>query len=225
MSASPRFTSAMLPPPGTSLVRPTPEDPSPRSNPQIFNDAMAIRTTVFVDEQHCDPDHEMDLDDSRSWHLVFYDAESKQPAGVLRIVPPPHEPHDFIENKSFKEPRRPYIKLGRIALLKEFRGKGLGKLIIQTALDWAAGHAQDITRSLDEARTAADGMAKTHTSGTEGEWDGVVLVHAQKVMEPMYARCGFVTDPSMGTWIEERMVHVGMWQTLKLKDGENRDRS
>ncbi|KZZ92654.1 Acyl-CoA N-acyltransferase [Ascosphaera apis ARSEF 7405] len=216
MSTSPQLTFAVLPPPGEGLVRPTPDNPNPPSNPKIFNDAMFVRTTVFIDEQHCSPENELDFDDSRSWHWVFYDTQSQQPAGVLRIVPPPHEPHDFIENKTFKEPTRPYIKLGRIALLKEYRGKGLGKFVIQSALDWAAAHPDEITRLLNEVK-ATDEKAKALTSGTQGEWDGVVLVHAQKVMEPMYAKCGFVTDDSMGTWIEERMVHVGMWQTLKVK--------
>ncbi|KAI5289599.1 hypothetical protein KEM54_003604 [Ascosphaera aggregata] len=253
MSKPPRLSFAMLPPPGVSLTRPTPEDPNPSSNPQIFNDAMSIRTTVFIDEQHCDPYSELDDDDSRSWHWVFYDeneengtttgngdgpdvdvdvdtpsfqvakTSNKIPVGVLRLVPPPHEPH-AIENARigiFKEPTTPYIKLGRVALLGEYRGKGLGKFIISTALEWAREHPREITESLRRSAQTAQ-KKRTSGAGVDGEgWNGLSLVHAQKVMEPMYTRCGFVRDDSMGTWTEEKMVHIGMWQTVVVKGEES----
>lgn len=105
---------------GSDLNLPTRASPRPKSNPSIFNDAMTVRLRVFVDEQKCSPESELDEDDARSWHWVMYakntadtevnpesvsssecdlepgcESQSSQllPIGVVRLVPPPHAPH------------------------------------------------------------------------------------------------------------------------------------
>ncbi|KAI5302697.1 hypothetical protein KEM55_000938 [Ascosphaera atra] len=167
--APPPVTTAILPPPGPGLIRPTEADPNPASNPQIFNDAMVVRTVVFVGEQHCSIEHEMDDDDAKSWHFVFYSNDAtndKQqvPIGVLRLVPPPHEPHHDVTSAAFTEPARPYVKLGRLALTKEFRGLGLGKVMINAALEWLGSHAKEITASLQRSK-GDETLSGRYTSG------------------------------------------------------------
>ncbi|KKK23417.1 hypothetical protein ARAM_006448 [Aspergillus rambellii] len=101
------FTTSLLPPGPNNVVAftlPTRTIPHPPTNPSVLNDALAVRLQVFVDEQKCAPDLEIDEDDSRSWHWVIYDENHrppgsdsnpmKVPVAVLRLVPPPHASHD-----------------------------------------------------------------------------------------------------------------------------------
>ncbi|KAI5294622.1 hypothetical protein KEM52_003596 [Ascosphaera acerosa] len=244
-SAAPSITlrAEVLPPPGSSIVRITPDNLQPPENPALFNDAIHIRKVVFIDEQHCPYHMEADDDDERSWHMVFYDTATGTAAGVLRLVPPPHQPHEHIKNQDngtdvsdasaprMIEPEEPYVKIGRVALLKEYRGKGLGRVLLDSACDWLAAHPKDITAMLNQALSDPQ-LSQTHTSGTGARtsagadtngsgrrpvaWTGSVLLHAQKRMEGMYAKCGFVTDPGLRTWLECDMVHVGMWKRLTV---------
>ncbi|KAL4806724.1 acyl-CoA N-acyltransferase [Aspergillus unguis] len=117
MAPQKAFRTALLPPPGAGkqFILPTRTIPSPTANPQIFNDAMAVRLEVFVDEQKCTAEFEIDEDDARSWHWVLYDTKASNPGtststatvtdpgnpstieipvGVARLVPPPHASHE-----------------------------------------------------------------------------------------------------------------------------------
>ncbi|PGH30080.1 hypothetical protein GX50_07142 [[Emmonsia] crescens] len=195
MGSTAQFTTSLLPPPRQILTRPTPSNPAPANNPPIFNHAMHVRTVVFVDEQHCKPENEMDDNDVRSWHWVLYatttESDKPVPVGTLRLIPPPHVPNEHKLGK-------PYIALSRVALLRQYRGAGLARVLVDTALNWAAEHHKELREYEDKP------------------WTGDVLVHAQAAVENMYARLGFVTDASMGTWMEEGMDHVGMWRTVEV---------
>lgn len=183
----------MLPPPG-SIVAPNgfPANPRPAGAPKIFLDAMEVRIKVFCDEQNCDLEPELDEDDPRSWHWVAYhttDSGQEEPVSVIRIVPPPHGPHP----NGFNDPREEqYVKLGRVATMANHRRKGLSRLLTEEAFRWLAAHKSDI--------------------GTE--YNGLVLCHAQVVVEQMYARLGFVTDQKLGRWDEEGIEHLGMWKRV-----------
>lgn len=74
-------------------------------------DTVAIRKTVFVNECKWTPDTELDYDDFKSPHLILY--LDKKAVGTARLI--------------YKEGKCYY---SRIAVLKEFRGKGLGKILI-----------------------------------------------------------------------------------------------
>lgn len=82
----------LLPPPGPP-VRDLPSsldfDRSAHpSIPPIFFDAIRIRFVVFVEEQHCSAEEEIDQDDPISWHWVVYpNAPQKVAAGTIRLVP------------------------------------------------------------------------------------------------------------------------------------------
>ncbi|EEP79413.1 predicted protein [Uncinocarpus reesii 1704] len=205
-----QISTLLVPPPGPALRRPTPSNPAPSCNPHVFNDAMDVRTMIFVNEQGCSPESEFDEDDPRSWHWVFYDgrADKQIPIGVIRLVPPPHPSHETLLRDSgashqlerHAEPEEPYVKLTRVGLLPAYRGMGLSRKLVDTALDWAAEHKHEVVSA---------GCNKQ-------PWNGLVLVHAQVQVEALYARMGFVTDESMGTWEEERILHVGMWKRVNV---------
>jgi predicted GNAT family N-acyltransferase len=193
------YILAMLPPPG-SIVAPDgfPANPRPANAPQLFLDAMDVRIRVFCDEQNCALEAELDEDDPRSWHWVAYQqprnggSQSPKPVSVIRIVPPPHAAHP----NGFEDPNEePYCKLGRVATLKEARGQGLSRALVDAACKWLAAHAREVG---------------------EG-WQGNLLAHAQLEVEKMYERQQFVTDETLGRWDEEGIVHVGMWRRVKLQ--------
>ena len=65
--------------------------------PQTFLDAMAVRESVFVDEQKVPLENEFDEEDGRCWHWVLYAAEDgdgeagMKPVGTIRLVPFPQQ--------------------------------------------------------------------------------------------------------------------------------------
>ncbi|PCJ25841.1 MAG: GNAT family N-acetyltransferase [Flavobacteriales bacterium] len=74
-----------------------------------FYEIIYLRTAIFVVEQDC-PYQEVDEKDRQSFHL-FGRTESGEVIAVTRILP---------QGVSYKE-----ISIGRIALKKEWRGKGI----------------------------------------------------------------------------------------------------
>ncbi|CDM31619.1 hypothetical protein DTO013E5_2108 [Penicillium roqueforti] len=216
MAQIPKFSTSIQPPPGPNakLVLDT---SSSTTNPKVFNDAMEIRKTVFIDEQHCTASTEIDSDDPRSWHWVLYTDTTSTPVGTIRLVPPPQVSHaQTTDPESSAGPEydwmhEPCVKLTRVAVVPGFRGLGLGRRLVEVALGWAAGHAGEI----DEA-VAGIARGRRGAGADLGPWRGLVLVHAQVDVEGMYAGLGFVTDESMGRWVEEGIEHVGMFRRLVL---------
>lgn len=202
---------------------------------------MHVRTRVFIDEQNCSPDTEIDTDDTRSWQWVIYaspasdntthqegnssDSSSVRstPVAVIRLVPPPQPPHALLTNPSDEENKHlpaydwihePCIKLTRVAVLPEYRGHGLGRRLVQTALEWASSHAGEIN---DAAARLAAQTKEELQEGTPSAWTGLVLVHAQVDVERMYRGLGFVTDGELGRWDEEGIEHVGMFRRVEVR--------
>ncbi|OKL61174.1 hypothetical protein UA08_03249 [Talaromyces atroroseus] len=227
----------------TTLIYPTPTNPSPANNHPVFTDAMSIRHQVFVVEQHCSADAEIDEDDPRSWEWVVYAQEQQQqqeeeeienkienPVGVIRLVPPPHAPHHDIVNNSYSsntEPspqqqkqqqqkfdyqHEPYVKITRVAILKEFRGYGLARLLMRVVEEWA----QDNKASIDGMYMTTLEDDAGNVEGRKEEWKGLIGLHAQAQVEKMYASLGYETDVSMGTWDEEGIEHVGMFKRVDI---------
>ncbi len=85
----------------------------------LVPDALKIRITVFVDEQGFVD--EEDKIDSFATHLVAY--ENGKPIATCRF---------------FKEPNREDFVLGRLCVLKEKRGAGVGARLLSEAEKGAA---------------------------------------------------------------------------------------
>jgi predicted GNAT family N-acyltransferase len=156
------------------------------------------------------------------------------PVGVIRLVPPPDAvsrnrrdstPHSptaesvsseaEIAPHPTKFPGERYIRLGRLATLKDYRGIGLSRLLVNAALQYARKHLEEFAPprvegvALEEAR-----IQGRHVNDT---WKGLVYVHAQKdrTMD-LWKRYGFEVDEGMGVWDEEGMDHVGMYKRLEI---------
>ncbi len=81
-------------------------------------DLRAIRTPVFIKEQAVAPDFEWDEIDQVAVHLLA--TQNNEPIACLRII-------DF-------------HKIGRMAVLKEFRGNGLGATLLLEAVKICKAH-------------------------------------------------------------------------------------
>ncbi len=137
------------------------------------------------------------------------------PAATIRLVPA-RAPHDDsleghaggggVEGPDYErcelwDGKEPYAMIGRLATMKEFRGRGYGGLLVGEALRWAGGHGGDLL-------------------GAGGEWKGLLLAHAQAYVQGWYAGLGWRIDEGMGRWDECGIQHVGMWRRVEVQDRE-----
>lgn len=79
---------------------------------------FAIRMTVFVEEQGVPPEEELDAYDVTAKHFLVRIANDPAPSGIVgtaRLLDKGHGTG----------------KIGRVAVLREHRGKGLGALMMQ----------------------------------------------------------------------------------------------
>lgn len=83
-------------------------------NADTLQEVFNIRRRVFVDEQNCPPELEWENDDVS---IHFLATVNKVPAGAAR----------------WRQTDKGY-KLERFAVLKQFRGRGVGKALVQAVL-------------------------------------------------------------------------------------------
>ncbi|MFU0824492.1 GNAT family N-acetyltransferase [Clostridium sp.] len=108
-----------------------------------IEDALSIRRKVFIEEQSVPEEIEIDDIDSFAEHIIIY--EDNKPIATGRI---------FKRDDNFF--------LGRIAVLKEYRGKHFGEMTVKML----------VKRGLDK--------------GAEK-----IIIHAQTAVEEFYKKLGF----------------------------------
>lgn len=111
------------------------------SDPEALEKVFAIRRQVFVVEQHCPPELEWEHEEESTHFLAMVDGV---PAGAAR----------------WRKTDKGY-KLERFAVLKEFRGQGVGQELVKAVLD-------DLPADAD-----------------------YIYLHAQIQAMPLYERSGF----------------------------------
>ena len=102
--------------------------------PEEFERCFGIRTTVFVEEQEVPLELEMDEYDAIATHFLLRDGET--PLATARLL----DKHGL-------------AKIGRVAVLKEARGRGLGLLLMQAVIEEAK--RRGFTESVLDAQTYA----------------------------------------------------------------------
>lgn len=160
------------------------------------------------------------------------DPSQVQAVGTVRIVPFPHTPHplpgsswDLPEetekdesptlvsnpppyiidrSTSMHDGKEAYIKLGRWAVKKEFRGQGIAGKLVRKAVEWLEENPSFFNKSVPGVDPA-----QTH-------WKGLLCVHAQKYVAEAWRSLGFEIDKSMGEWTEAGMPHVGMFRRIDV---------
>jgi glucose-6-phosphate 1-epimerase len=105
--------------------------------------AYAIRRRVFIEEQRIDANLERDIDDFSAIHVLALDGE--QAVGCGRMV----QSHNG-------------FKIGRMAVLPDWRGRGIGRLVLD-----------HLVAAAREARA------------------GRIYLHAQVPVEGFYLKYGF----------------------------------
>ncbi len=106
--------------------------------------------------------------------------------------------------------RERYIKIGRMATLKEYRGRGVAAMLLEEALRWAGAHRGEVLEWGEREREEGK------KDGEVGDkWKGLVLSHAQREVKGWWTKMGFIEDEGLGRWWEEGIEHVGMWRRLE----------
>jgi predicted GNAT family N-acyltransferase len=136
-----------------------------------FELAYQVRVKVFVHEQGIAVEEELDHLDPTCTHFLLYDAtiSPSKPIGTCRLVP-----------SDTKE-----CHMGRLCILKEYRGKGLGALL---------------SKHFDQ-----EALKQNYSS---------VAIHAQSYAQEFYQRLGYAktdTPPFLEVGIE----HIHMIKNLQ----------
>jgi len=204
----------------------------PLENELDFDDRRCFTWTAYASV----PGHTQPAPDSSStahWHPMRKPSTSTKLAiGTIRLIPPPNTiNHAFDKHRnmdgspyshstiksSFHNGRECFITLGRLAILREFRGVGVSKLLIDSALTLAHDYPHIISEPPTTAHAEELNAHLGLTLDTNTEWNGLVLIHAQIGLQKFWKRYGFEVDEAMGIWDEEGMDHVAMWKRLDLK--------
>ena len=128
---------------------------------QMQTAAQAVRTAVFVHEQGIAPEDEWDAEDAKALHAVLWD-EQGQAVGNARLL----------------EPSPRLAKVGRMAVLREARGKGYGARLLQALLLEARRRGHHEVRL--SAQRSAEGFYAAHGFTVVGEpFDEVGIPHIE----------------------------------------------
>ena len=137
-------------------------------DPATLYALLAARVDVFVVEQDC-PYPELDGRDADALHLSAW--QDGALAAYARLVPP---------GGRFVEP-----SIGRVLTTAGFRGTGLGRVLMQRAID-----------------------------AVDAKWPGhAIRVSAQQHLERFYGSLGFVADSAV--YDEDGIPHVDMLRAMQ----------
>ncbi|KAM0343654.1 hypothetical protein ACHAPU_008406 [Fusarium lateritium] len=125
-----------------------------------------------------------------------------------------NKPYVLDRETTFHNGQEPYVKLGRLAVIKEFRGRRIAGLLVNTVLAWLKANPSYFDPSIKEY--GLEQLNPANCEQTIPRWAGLVCVHAQKQVEGFWKNWGFEADEGMGTWWEEGMPHSGMFQRLEI---------
>nr|XP_019005920.1 uncharacterized protein I203_01238 [Kwoniella mangroviensis CBS 8507]OCF69381.1 hypothetical protein I203_01238 [Kwoniella mangroviensis CBS 8507] len=123
------------------------------NTPEDIQRCMQIRKDVFIDEQGYDIRVETNDDDHRSAHFLLVLLKTDEAVGTIRLI---NENNQEGEAHSYMAAAALNPQLGRFAILKQYRGQGLGVPLIQALHDhvrekggkevWCQSQAADPTQ-------------------------------------------------------------------------------
>jgi len=123
--------------------------------------ARPVRERVFIEEQRVPRELEWDEWDETSDHAVAFDTEGN-PIGTARLLPDG--------------------RVGRMAVLKDWRGKGVGAALLGAMLDRARGRS--MARATLHAQTQAAGFYRRFGfSERGGEFLEAGIPHVEMTLE------------------------------------------
>jgi predicted GNAT family N-acyltransferase len=105
--------------------------------------AWALRRRVFIEEQHVPEEIELDADDARAVHALALEVANpngtERPVGCGRMLV-----------------HGDYVKIGRMAVLAERRGTGVGRRVLEFLLEHA--RQRGFRRAVLDAQMHAEGF-------------------------------------------------------------------
>jgi predicted GNAT family N-acyltransferase len=107
-------------------------------SPADMDRAYAIRRRVFIEEQHVPEEIELDADDARAFHALA--TVGKDAIGCGRML-------DHGDGE---------VKIGRMAVLPEFRGTGVGRDILRFLM--YSARARGLHKAVLHAQLTAEGF-------------------------------------------------------------------
>ncbi|HEY9573237.1 MAG TPA: GNAT family N-acetyltransferase [Pusillimonas sp.] len=132
----------------------------------VRDQAVAIRTEVFVHEQNVPPEEELDAEDAHCIHAVAYD-ENRHGVGTGRLLPDAH--------------------IGRMAVRQPYRGLGVGSLLLGALI--AEARRRGYPQVVLAAQVHAIPFYKRHGFIAEGD------VFMDAGIEHITMRLGLDTNP------------------------------
>ncbi|KAH6688530.1 hypothetical protein F5X68DRAFT_231154 [Plectosphaerella plurivora] len=139
----------------------------------------------------------------------------EQVAGGEASVGKPLVPQPPCRPTSLHNGQEPYVKLGKLAVIKEFRPFRIRSLLVTEALNWLRENPDRFNPSV--AKVGLTGLG-AQTEKETPHWAGLVCVHAQEQGVGIWEKFGFEVDQEMGRWCEEGIWCVGMFQRLQFVD-------
>jgi predicted GNAT family N-acyltransferase len=130
--------------------------------------ALAVRDRVFCGEQGVPKDEEVDLLDEQALHLVALDPDGGMVIGTLRLLISGGE-----------------AKIGRVAVEREWRRRGIASRMLRTALEAASGRG--CTSARLAAQLQATGLYEAlgfAVNSTTFEEAGIPHVWMERRLEP-----------------------------------------
>ncbi|CAI4217170.1 unnamed protein product [Parascedosporium putredinis] len=189
----PRVSDARRVPVGTIRIVPFPHDPHPVSGAKYWGGKMEEGTEEGGKKK-----------DTK---------ESDRQKEAAAAEPVRTELGYFADRPTtFHDGQEPYVKLGRLAVVKEFRGQGMAGFLVRSAVEWLRENPNYFDPSV-----VAKGLARLDAvNAPVPQWKGLVCAHAQEQVAATWARWGFRVDEDMGVWWEEGIRHVGMFLRLEI---------
>lgn len=129
---------------------------------QAKNELAGIREQVFVKEQNVPVELELDEHDAHCYHLLAYD-EKGRAVGTVRLLPDGH--------------------IGRMAVLSQHRGKGIGSQLLIKIVELAV--SLGLNSVYLHAQTQAVGFYEKHqfrVSGDEFMEAGIPHVQMRRLL-------------------------------------------
>lgn len=122
-----------------------------QDHPQHYQTVLALRTEVFVNEQHVPPEREVDEHEDTATHWLMTDN-----TGTAIAVA-----------RTWQEPAYPNaVKIGRMAVKKSHRGSGAGRILLTHLLETLT--QQGYNEAVLDAQVPVIGFYKTLGFTTEG---------------------------------------------------------
>ena len=182
----------------------------PRKSSTRSTPIGTIRLVPFPHDPH-------PIDGGEYWDGVLKGEEARSPQ--TQTPSPISKPYILDRPTTFHDGKEPYVKLGRLAVSKEFRGHRIAGLLVNTVLSWLKAHPTFFNPSIKEMGLENVGATSDRDIP---KWRGLICVHAQEAVQGAWAKWGFQVDEGMGKWSEEGIPHVGMFQRLDINPNQIR---